>query len=344
MMRAYAWLIEQQLAGSSIIPRPALDALMKLMVELHYRFSPTYSELPCEWSGDSGPIAEQSEDLMRVHYDKPLIVFENFLGPTMKYTMALYERGARTLEQAQEDMLDDLCTKVGLQNGEEVLDIACGFGSLSTYIMRHYPKCKVTALNLSKVQVDYIASKQNEPGHPLHADRFRIIQEDFATAKLDRQFDRIMVIGLFEHIRNLKLALEKISRFLKPAGSVLLHYIAYNRIIEPMANPTQDLFFGKYIFPGGRFWYFRELFRYQDHLRIENSWFLNGNNYKRTLEVWLENFWHNIDKIRTHPDIDERFIRTWDLYLRFCIAIFGGMGGRNVGNGQYLLRHAGPAH
>ena len=342
-MRAYAWLVEHQIAGRHPIPRPVLDALMRLMAEVHYRLPSPYSELPHEWSGASGPIAEQSEDLMRVHYDKPLIVFENFLGPTMKYTMALYEHGASTLEQAQEAMLADLCVKVGLKDGDEVLDIACGFGSLSTYIMGHYPNCKVTALNLSRVQVDYITTKQAEPGHPLNSPRFRVIREDFATAKLDCQFDRILVIGLFEHIRNLKLALEKISRFLKPSGAVLLHYIAYNRIIEPMANPNTDLFFGKYIFPGGRFWYFRELYRYQDHLRIENSWFLNGNNYRRTLEAWLKNFWSNIDKIRAHPDIDERFIRTWDLYLRCCIALFGGLGGRNVGNGQYLLGHAKPA-
>jgi cyclopropane fatty-acyl-phospholipid synthase-like methyltransferase len=197
------------------------------------------------------------------------------------------------------------------------------------------------ALNLSQTQVDFIAARQSQPGHPFHSDRFRIIKEDFSKFKFDRRFDRIMVIGLFEHIRNIRLALEKISELLKPEGTVLLHFIAYNRIIRTMADPHQDLFFEKYIFPGGRFWYFNELPRHQEHLRLENSWFMNGKNYKRTLQCWHENFWRSIGIIRAIPGMDEKFVRIWDLYLRFCIATFGGMGGRNVGNGQYLMRPAG---
>ncbi|MCZ6728431.1 MAG: class I SAM-dependent methyltransferase, partial [SAR324 cluster bacterium] len=123
----------------------------------------------------------------------------------------------------------------------------------------------------------------------------------------------------------------------------ILHFIAYNNIIRQMADISEDLFFNKYIFPGGRFWYFKELPRYQQHLKLEDSWFLNGNNYKRTLQAWRKNFWRNIESVRKHPNIDERFIRTWDLYLRFCIATFGAQGGRNVGNGQYLMSHARPA-
>jgi len=121
---------------------------------------------------------------------------------------------------------------------------------------------------------------------------------------------------------------------------VLLHYITYHRIITPMADHGQDMFFDRYIFPGGRFWWFQELFKYQEHLRIDQSWYMNGRNYMRTLQVWRENFWRNVDKVRALPGLDQRFVRIWDLYLRFCIACFGGLGGRNLGNGQYLLRHS----
>lgn len=340
LLRAYHWLIERYLDGTLPLPGPVIQALLKVNIEAYYRFAPTLPELPPGWTGGEGPIAEESPRLMKTHYDLPLVLFENFLGPTMKYTMALWERGATNLEEAQVAMMDDLCAKAGLQDGEQVLDIACGFGSLSKHILERYPRSNVVALNLSQTQVDYITAKQSEPGHPFHTDRFRIIKEDFSKFRFDRRFDRIMVIGLFEHIRNMRLALEKIAGLLKPGGTVLLHFIAYHRIIRPMADPDQDLFFDKYIFPGGRFWHFHELPRYQEHLRVEKSWFMNGNNYKRTLECWRENFWRNIDKIRAHPGLDDRFVRIWDLYLRFCIASFGGMGGRNLGNGQYLLRHA----
>lgn len=343
LIKGLRWLVEQYLDGRLPMPSRVLQGLLTLGVEGYYRLSKTYPELPPEWSGADGPIAEQCTELMRTHYDQPLVLFESFLGPTMKYTMALWERGARNLEEAQTHMMDDLCDKAGIRDGDTVLDIACGFGSLSAHILTRYKSCKVVALNLSTTQVDYITAKQSDPGHPMQTDRFQILKEDFANFDYDRRFDRIMAIGLFEHIRNLKLALQKISTLLNPSGTALIHFITYNRPIRAMADPTSDLFFDKYIFPGGRFWYFHELPRYQDHLKLEKSWFLNGNNYKHTLECWRDNFWKNIEKIRDHPGMDDKFVRTWDLYLRFCVAIFGAMGGRNVGNGQYLLRHPHPA-
>ena len=341
-VRASAGLIHHYLAGNLPLPGFVVQALLHIGTEMFYRLSPTFEELPPEWSGDEGPIAEQSSELMEIHYDQPLALFENFLGPTMKYTMALWERGARDLEDAQTQMMDDVCDKVGIQDGENVLDIACGFGSLSAHILKRFPGCKVTALNLSNTQCDYIESQQNNPDSPLHTDRFRLMRGDFAQAQLDRQFDRITVVGLFEHIRNLNAALQKIADFLKPNGKVFLHYITYNRIIRVMADPYSDMFMNRYIFPGGRFWYFGELERHQEHLKIERSWFMNGQNYKRTLQAWHRNFWKNIDRIRAIPSVDERFVRIWDLYLRMCVSAFGGMGGRNVGNGQYVLSHAQP--
>ena len=343
MTRTAAWLMEQHMEGRLPLPGAIVQGLLNAGVEYQYRFARTLPDLLPEWRGSDGPIADRSEDLMRVHYDKPLALFENFLGPTMKYTMALWERGAKSLEEAQAAMMDDLCAKAGVQDGDAVLDIACGFGSLSAHILQRYPHSEVVALNLSRTQVDYIQAQQSEPGHPFHTERFRVIREDFAKADLNQRFDRVFVIGLFEHIHNLRAALERISQYLAPDGTVLIHFIAYNRVIRALGDPESDVFLGRHIFPGGRIWNFHELPRYQEHLRTERSWFMNGLNYKRTVEVWHRNFWQNIARIRTHPELDERFLRAWDLYLRLCIAVFGGMGGRNVGNGQYLLRHAGSA-
>lgn len=326
--------------GRLPIPGLVLDGILKTLVEVHYRFGVILKEMPEDWSGNVGPIAEKSDELMNIHYDRPAILFENFLGPTMKYTMGLWEQGADNLEASQVAMMDDLCGKAGIHDGDNVLDIACGFGSLSKHILERYPKAKVTALNLSTVQSDYIEARQSEPGHPMHTDRFRLLRGDFTKVNLKPEYDRIMVIGLFEHIYNLRLALEKISSFLKPGGTVLIHFIAYTSLLRTIADPADTIFFGKNIFPGARFWYFNELPRYDKHLRVEKSWFLNGKNYKRTLQAWRGNFWLNIDTIRAQPGLDQRFIRTWDLYLRFCAAIFGGTGGRTVGNGQYLLRQA----
>ena len=341
------WRLENAIIEAYIdrrlpVPGPVAQALLNLAVELYFHFAPTWEVLPDAWSGAVGPIAERSEDLMRIHYDQPAALFENFLGRSMKYSMALWERGARDLDEAQETMLADLCDKAAIEDGDTILDIGCGFGGFAAYALRRFPSAQVVGVTMSDVQYRYITERQGQPGHPLHDDRFRVIKEDFATCRFDRRFDRIVSIGVFEHVANLRLALEKMAGFLKPRGSVLLHYIVYHRIIRAVADASRDGFFSRYIFPGGRFWPFNELFRHQEHLRIENSWFLNGSNYRRTLECWRANFQRNLAAIRAHPDLDERFVRIWTAYLRFCIAIFRGMHGTNVGNGQYLLRHARP--
>jgi cyclopropane-fatty-acyl-phospholipid synthase len=334
------WVIEKYLSGALPVPGAVMQGVLNAAIETYYRLAPAWDALPEPWRGDTGPIAERSEDLMRIHYDKPAMLFENFLGPSMKYSMALWENGAADLDEAQEAMLSDLCAKSGIQDGDTILDVGCGFGSFAAHALRHYPRSKIVGITLSDVQYRYITEKQGQPGHPLHDDRFRVIKEDFANCRFGREFDRIVSIGVFEHVANLKLALQKLADFLRPGGTVLLHFIAYQRITRAMANANKDGFFARYVFPGGRFWAFNELPRYQDQLQIEKSWFLNGTNYRRTLEAWRGNFWRNIGRIRVHPDLDQRFIRTWDFYLRFCIAIFRGAGGRNVGNGQFLLRHA----
>lgn len=334
------WIIERYLDKSLPLPGPVVQFLLNTIVEAYFRLSPGMEVLPDKWSGGHGPLAERSDDLMRIHYDKPAVLFQNFLGATMKYSMGLWERGARDLDEAQTAMLDDLCDKAEIRDGNTILDIGCGFGSFAAHALRRYPRCKVTGITPSNVQYEYMTQKRGEPGHPLHDDRFQVMKVNFADADFDMPFDRVVSIGVFEHVANLRLALEKVARFLKPDGAVLLHYIAYRKIIAPVANVKQVGFFERYIFPGGRFWAFNELPRYPEHLRVEKSWFLSGRNYRPTLEAWRENFWLNIDAIRADAELDEHFIRIWDFYLRFCIAIFRSGGGNDVGNGQYLLRHA----
>jgi cyclopropane-fatty-acyl-phospholipid synthase len=334
------WLIEHYLSGQLPLPEWLVRFMLDFGIAWHYHFASTWDVLPPELAGDQGPIAERSEDLMRIHYDKPAVLFENFLGASMKYSMGLWETGAQTLEDAQERMLSDLCAKAGIRDGDTILDVGCGFGSFAVHALRSYPRSKIVGLTLSDVQYRYINEKQGQPGHPLRNDRFRVIKEDFAKCTFGRDFDRIVSIGVLEHVANLKLALQKLADFLRPEGSVMLHFIVYNRITKTMASVHKDGFFARYVFPGGRFWPFNELPRYAGHLRVEKSWFLNGGNYRRTLECWRGNLQRNLDRIRAHPGLDERFLQLWEFYLRFCIAIFHGRGGRNVGNGQYLLRHA----
>ncbi|MCZ6644950.1 MAG: class I SAM-dependent methyltransferase [SAR324 cluster bacterium] len=335
------WIAEQYIGGRIPIPASLLQSALQLYMHWYHRLDPWYRPEAQAASAPRPSIAARSRELIDAQYDRPRQLFENFLGTTMKYSMGYWETGAGTLEQAQAAMLDDLCEKAQIRDGQEILDVGCGFGSFAAHVLHKYPSCSVAGLNLSKVQADYILEKQREPGHPLNTDRFQLIRDDFNTVTLERRFDRVISIGFFEHVSDVGLALEKIAGLLKPGGKCLLHYIVFRKQFRiDVMRPTRDGFISKYIFPGGTIWREDELFKHQHHLRVADAWFLNGRNYRRTLESWLENFWRNMARIRAECGEDQRLIKVWDLYLRSSIAVFRTNRGNFYGNGQYLLTPA----
>jgi cyclopropane-fatty-acyl-phospholipid synthase len=288
-------------------------------------------------ASESEEIAECSLDLMAVHYDQPLHIFESILGDTMKYSMGLWESGASTLKEAQEAMMADLCTKMAIKDGYNILDIGCGFGSFSAYILKNYPNCTVTGLNLSQVQADYIRDMQEDPAHPLHGRCFKLVQEDFNTVRLKEKFDRIVSIGVWEHISNLDKAQGRVREFLHEDGKVFLHYIVYFEGLARMTrHPLQNTFISKHIFPAGRIWAVDDLVRHQNDLVIEKVWQLNGSNYERTMLCWLNNLRHNMSTLKD-KGVDDREIKLWEFYLCLCVAIFHVNHGKYYGNAQYLL-------
>ena len=333
-------LVENYVAGRLPLPDAILQWFLDIAVEAYYRFGTRLDAMPPQWAGDHGDVLPgNGVDLLNVHYDLPAAIFEQFLGRTMKYSMALWEDGAADLDGAQESMMADLCRKIDMRDGLSLVDIGCGFGSFASFVLTHYPHSSVYGLTLSGTQYRYIVEQQQRPGHPLNSPRFRVAKEDFCRATVPEAFDRVVCIGVFEHFSNLKRALATMRRFVKDDGACLVHYVAYTELIERFADyDMSDTFMRRCIFPNSRFWHDRELFKYQDDLRIDNYWFLNGRNYQRTLEAWGENFRSNRDAIRRIRGDDERFLRMWNYYFRFTSALFRGRGGRQVGNGQYLLR------
>ncbi|WP_088893135.1 class I SAM-dependent methyltransferase [Leptolyngbya ohadii] len=330
-------LTEAYINGAEI-PDTALKSSLDKAAEICYKYFPSLL-VPYEWLlKESDRLAEGSQELMEIQYDLPGSLFTLMLGESEqlypKYTMALWEKGAQTLEQAQIQMLDDAIEKAEIKDGDEILDLGCGWGSAANRILARFPSAKVTSLNLSHEQCEYIRSKMEDPRSPLSSDRFVLCEQDFNDARFDAKFDKIIAIGLFEHIGNLTQSFRKLASFLKDDGKVFIHIIT-TQLPENITHP----FINQYIFPNMRVWNFDVIPSVNQNLRTVDRWFLNGYNYAKTLSNWLSNFdQHQESLARLDYGMSyAKFRRIWRLYLMLCIAHFEACSGEILGNGQYLL-------
>lgn len=323
------------------VPDQVLKSRLEASVQICYKHFPSLL-VPYEWlSEERDRLAEGSRELMKIQYDLPEEMFRLMLGEGEliypKYTMALWEKGALNLEQAQMHMLDDVIEKVGIKDGDEILDLGCGWAAASNYILAQFPNVKVTALNLSHEQCEYMRKKMQDPKSYLSSGRFTLYEEDFNDAKFETKFDKVIAIGLFEHIGNLTKSFAKLASFLKDDGKVFIHIITTS-LPYNITNP----FINKYIFPNMRVWSYDAMPTINRNLKTIDQWYLNGVNYSKTLKSWLENFNQNQAKIKdlNYGMSYAKFRRLWRLYLLLCIAYFDGCDGEILGNGQYLLVHA----
>jgi cyclopropane-fatty-acyl-phospholipid synthase len=336
-----------QMAGSEAyvngleVPDSVVKSLLGTSLPIIYKNFP-YFIVADEWVlQESEQLAEGSQELMEIQYDLPEEMFSVMLeeGKLIypKYTMALWEKGASNLEQAQIHMLDDVIEKVGINDGDEILDLGCGWGCAANYILSKFPNVKVTALNLSHEQCEYMRKKMQDSESYLSSSRFTLYERDFNEANFEKNFDKILAIGLFEHVGNLTKSFKNLASFLKDEGKVFIHIIT-SRLPHNGFSP----FLQKYIFPNMRVWSYDAIPRYNQNLKTIDRWYLNGNNYSKTLSSWLKNFDENQEKIK---DLNyginyAKFRRIWRLYLLWCIAYFDACDGEVAGNGQYLLVHA----
>lgn len=323
------------------IPDAALKALLDTSVQISYKQFPELL-VPYKWlSQESDALAENSHHLMQIQYNLPTALFQLMLGESTemypKYTMALWENGAGNLEQAQIDMLDDVIKKLGIEDGDEILDLGCGWGAAANYILARFPHAKVTAVNLSHTQCEYMRQKMQVSESALSSDRFKLYEADFNEVQFETKFDKIIAIGLFEHIGNLTRACKKLATYLKDQGKVFIHIIS-TKLPYNITHP----FINQYIFPNMRVWNCDVLPQINQDLKTINQWYINGNNYAQTLKVWLKNFDENQAQIQklSYGMSYNKFRRMWRLYLLLCIQHFEGCAGEVLGNAQYLLVHA----
>jgi cyclopropane-fatty-acyl-phospholipid synthase len=288
---------------------------------------------------DAGPIALVPEIANKQHYELPPEFFGHFLGPRRKYSCCFWEYETSSLIDAEAAALRVTCQRAGVVDGMDLLDLGCGWGSLTLWLLEHYPNCRVTAVSNSSPQREYIYAAAVNSGW---ADRLRLITVDMNHFRTTARFDRILSIEMFEHMRNYRRLLANIAGWLRPEGKLFVHIFCHRQQPYVFETDGRDDWMGRLFFTGGLMPSADLLQRFGDHLSVTRNWTWNGRHYGKTSAAWLERFDAQADSLlpilrSVYGREAKAWYYRWRTFLVVCAEFFALRDGREWFVSHYLL-------
>ena len=326
------------LAESGFIP----DALIKIAARYisNKRISKSnidYNKPEIISALSKGVVAEKTSDANKQHYEVPPEYFYHVLGTNLKYSCSLFDN-VNLLDEAETTMLELYIERANIRDGYEILDLGCGWGSFSLYVAKKYPNTNITSVSNSSDQITYIKNEAQKRGLP----NIKAYRMDVNSLELNTQFDRIISIEMFEHLRNYKLILSSLNNLLKPDGRLFIHIFCHKKLTYFYEMKNNFDWMTKYFFQGG-IMPSKDIFEYfDDELEIINQWDINGNHYSKTCKAWLNNHYKNRKKIlnvfQKHYDKPKIWFNRWRIFFLSCEAFFALNNGKEYFVSHYLLK------
>jgi len=329
--------------------RGALRVMLPLSLRKKYAFSPDKrlaDKQALIEKFKNSPIAIRTNDPNTQHYEVPSDFFQLVLGKWLKYSCCYWPLGVSTLDEAEERMLELTCQRADLVDGMRVLELGCGWGSLSLWIATHYPNCQVLAVSYSKTQREFIQGqckiRDLKNVTVLTAD-MADFEEDSRFDQIEK-FDRVISIEMFEHMKNYEKLLKRIATLLKLEGKLFVHIFSHREFSWEYDAENPKDWMAQTFFSGGTMPSDDLLLYFQSDLEVIKHWRLDGRHYKKTLDAWLNKLdsrKKDVQRVITQTYGSKNkilWLSNWRLFFLACSEVWGMKGGREYLVSHYLFR------
>jgi cyclopropane-fatty-acyl-phospholipid synthase len=272
----------------------------------------------------------RTDDANRQHYEVPADFFEIVLGPYRKYSSAWFADGQDDLGKAEAAMLTMTCDRAELADGQHILELGCGWGSLTLFMAERYPRAHIVAVSNSHRQRTAILARAAAAG----LTNVEVITADLVAFASDRRFDRVVSVECFEHMRNHRELFRRIRGWLHPDGCCFVHVFTHRSACYPFEDGGDEDWMARHFFAGGMMLSDEWFLRLQDDLVVDGHWRVSGHHYARTARHWLQRLDRHrsaVEAVFRADGLDARAARLqsnrWRIFFIACEELWGFAGG-----------------